>query len=337
MGQTLTNGIFLPNEGERNCYTGLEANWRALDYLIGGYNVHVADAVIHVTKADRNKWDAVTNKADASALTAHTGDGTIHVTAADKTTWNTVTSKADNNNVMHLSGNETISGAKTFTDNNMIKTSSPKVLLINTSQTGNTPPSSNAASFLRFDGGTVNNFGGVQCEFLTTSENRLTNYVYDITRVKTNTIQQRASSTTAMTIFNADLLVPINDGVTALGSSSKRWSDCQTKLINGLNLGTLSMPKLNNRLDISSYITNLSGSYNAYTPLVDGWIAIHSSDATFIRIADTDSGGTGNTTTSPTAGVLTCMMPVKANRQINVYIVCTTLASAFFIPCTGNV
>ncbi len=127
--------------------------------------------------------------------------------------------------VVHKSGNETIDGSKTFTDNNMIKTSSPKVLLINTSQTGNTPPSSNTASFFRFDGGTVNNFGGVQCEFLTSGENRLTNYVKDISTAKLNSIQQRANNTTAMTVFNADLIIPSTDGITALGSSAKRWSD----------------------------------------------------------------------------------------------------------------
>ena len=34
MGQTLPNGIYLPAEGERNCYDGLEGNWRSLDGLI---------------------------------------------------------------------------------------------------------------------------------------------------------------------------------------------------------------------------------------------------------------------------------------------------------------
>ena len=34
MGQTLPNGIYLPAEGERNCYDGLEGNWRSLDSLI---------------------------------------------------------------------------------------------------------------------------------------------------------------------------------------------------------------------------------------------------------------------------------------------------------------
>ena len=108
MGQTLTNGIFLPNEGERNCYNGLEGNWRAIDGYIGNYNVHVADTVIHVSQEDRNKWDAVTSKADASALTAHTGNTTIHVTAEDKTKWDAVTGKADASALTAHTGDSTI-------------------------------------------------------------------------------------------------------------------------------------------------------------------------------------------------------------------------------------
>lgn len=121
MGQTLTNGIFLPNEGERNCYTGLAGNWRAIDGYIGDYNVHVADAVIHVSQADRDKWDAVDDKADASALTAHTGDTTIHVTAADKNTWDAVTTKANDADVLHKSGDETKTGNLTVTELNATK------------------------------------------------------------------------------------------------------------------------------------------------------------------------------------------------------------------------
>lgn len=35
MGQTLTHGIYLPDEGERNCYSGLAANWQLLDSSVG--------------------------------------------------------------------------------------------------------------------------------------------------------------------------------------------------------------------------------------------------------------------------------------------------------------
>ena len=35
MGQTLTHGVYLPDEGERNCYNGLAANWSILDGAVG--------------------------------------------------------------------------------------------------------------------------------------------------------------------------------------------------------------------------------------------------------------------------------------------------------------
>ena len=232
---------------------------------------------------------------------------------------------------------QTISGTKTFTDDNMIKTSSPKVLLINTSQTGNTAPSSNTASFLRFDGGTVNNFGGVQCEFLTTGENRLSNYVKDITTAKLNSIQQRASSTTAMTVFNADLLAPANDGVTALGSSSKRWSDCQTKLINGLTPSSLSLPDFANRVDIAGYISNLTGATNNYTPSVNGWLYVGSNDASYLALFDTGSSGCGIRFSDGVVGEKYACIPCQANRTLGVKITCTNLAHAYFVPCQGNI
>ena len=102
MGQTLTNGIYLPNEGERNCYSGLAANWNTVDTLKGNYSLHAINVDIHVTAAEKEAWDG---KADASALTAHTGDTTIHVTAEDKQAWN---GKADASALTAHTGNTTI-------------------------------------------------------------------------------------------------------------------------------------------------------------------------------------------------------------------------------------
>ena len=50
----------------------------------------------------------------------HIADTDIHVTTADKATWNTVTSKADDSDVVHKSGNETVGGVKSFSDNTYI-------------------------------------------------------------------------------------------------------------------------------------------------------------------------------------------------------------------------
>lgn len=110
MGQTLTNGIFLPNEGERNCYTGLAGNWRAIDGYIGSYNVHIADAVIHVSQEDKAKWDAVTGKADDTDVLHKTGNETKNgELTVNKIITNNIVS-ATGNVAIHSSGsNRTVS------------------------------------------------------------------------------------------------------------------------------------------------------------------------------------------------------------------------------------
>ena len=42
MGQTLTHGIYLPDEGERNCYNGLAGNWSILDGAVGTVAEHTS-------------------------------------------------------------------------------------------------------------------------------------------------------------------------------------------------------------------------------------------------------------------------------------------------------
>lgn len=44
MGQTLPHGVYLPDNGERNCYTGLSQNWQMLDNLIGSHGDTVSFA-----------------------------------------------------------------------------------------------------------------------------------------------------------------------------------------------------------------------------------------------------------------------------------------------------
>lgn len=42
MGQTLTHGVYLPDEGERNCYSGLASNWQLLDGAVGTIAEHTS-------------------------------------------------------------------------------------------------------------------------------------------------------------------------------------------------------------------------------------------------------------------------------------------------------
>lgn len=145
MGTTLQNGVYLPNEGERNCYAGLKTNWEILDQKVadvtalqqavaGALHREIVESlpttdidpntiymILSGTSATENvyneymyvnnAWELIgtsatdlTNyytkaevdgklllKASASDLTSHTGDTTIHVTTADKNKWNNQT------------------------------------------------------------------------------------------------------------------------------------------------------------------------------------------------------------------------------------------------------
>lgn len=87
MGQTLTNGIYLPDEGEVRCYDGLASNWTTLDYIVGGYRAHVANENIHITSAERNKWDNGVTQAYVLryASVSLTALGTVAFSALDNT------------------------------------------------------------------------------------------------------------------------------------------------------------------------------------------------------------------------------------------------------------
>jgi hypothetical protein len=69
MGQTLTHGVYLPDEGERNCYSGLASNWSILDGAVGTIAEHTtalagkAPAVHTHTKADITDFPAYGNTA----------------------------------------------------------------------------------------------------------------------------------------------------------------------------------------------------------------------------------------------------------------------------------
>ena len=342
MGQTLTNGIYLPDEGERNCYTGLAANWRALDYLIGGYNVHVDDAVIHVTQADRNKWDAVTGKADSSALTAHTGDTTIHVTAEDKTNWD---GKANDADAVHKSGAETIPGAKTF------------------------------STFITSDGSsTGDEYSGTAKTNLWLMGNRDTE---EVSGVLFDTFRQNTAQGTGTHIFGISIkenavryegcrfswiwdnnlngysfsirptLQGANQAVEhCIGLSTDKWDK-----INGVSPGALSLPDLTAGVDISGYLTNAGTTTpSEYTPTVDGWLvlAISADSPAFIRVFSTagidataysernEFGSTSGGTYSRYAALT---VPCRQNDKQNIIIMPSTMGivKAMFYPCKGNV
>lgn len=294
MGQTLTYGIFLPNEGERNCYSGLAANWRAIDGLIGGYNVHVADAVIHVTQNDRDKWDAVTGK-------------------------------ANDTDVMHLTGNERSSGNKTF-EGEIISNSS---ILI-----------SNGSDFIT---GTKdkkltdkNNFN-ILNERITYNNSRNVRYTWTIYNKDPNGNLISSGVQLAISPAGQAYFYPINDNDILFGASTAYIKGIYTKLINSLTPSSLSLPSYTApRVDISGYITDLTGVGNDYIAPANGFIFVRSSDCTYINLIEYPSG-VNSSVCSPSAEDLGTFIPVNKDRKCIIQIKCTSINRAYFIPCAGNI
>ena len=588
MGTTLQNGVYLPNEGERNCYAGLKTNWEILDQKVaditalqqavaGALHREIVESlpttdidpntiymILSGTSATENvynefmyvnnAWELIgtsatdlTNyytksevdgklllKASASDLTSHTGDTTIHVTTADKNKWNNqtyvfrysstaLTASSTNSNtlldntdnlkvgdkvidssgvlfsvtaidtanstftigtalidlaqdsdVVHKSGDETVSGSKTFSDTIVLQgTTTPTVKTIsNTVQDSSTNnevisrvvrdktdehdvfsesvekySSKNVACRLivtGIDNNTtitagvrllVNPTQGTRY-FLGQSNNTMNlgsaetkwktvyayNYYYGsnavefsdkfVTTDTNQTISGNKTFSSNVNVYNSDsatdtaniilknskaergsttnigeqaiyfldkdnaqigrikcevdangvsvltldctnssdsssgirlrrtstgtFLQPVYNNGCNLGTTGNRWYDVQTRAVNNLTPSSLSLPDIDNKIDISSYITDLTGVNNEYTPTVNGWICVRSGNATKISILDSATN-IGNASISNTATYLTVMTPVVANKKVYINVVCTSLSHAYFIPCLGNV
>lgn len=63
-------------------------NRKAADASVqGNLDQHIADTVLHISAAERDKWNAKVDTADLTKINDHIADTTIHVTAADKNRW----------------------------------------------------------------------------------------------------------------------------------------------------------------------------------------------------------------------------------------------------------
>ncbi|HIE2712238.1 TPA: hypothetical protein ACXLHC_004941 [Klebsiella pneumoniae] len=104
--------------------------------------------------------------------------------------------------------------------------------------------------------------------------------------------------------------------------------------INDLNPGCLSLPDTSNAIDISGYITDLTGSRNTYTAPADGYVSILIR-GTAMRIAVTN--GVESSCQRSASGAVACYVPVVAGETVTVYAVGTSINNAMFRPCKGNV
>jgi len=391
MGQTLTNGIYLPNEGERNCYSGLAANWNAVDTLKGNYSLHAINVDIHVTAAEKETWNS---KADNSALTAHTGDTTIHVTSADKQAWdghvadavkhvtaedknkwNAVTSKADDSDVVHKSGNETVGGKKTFTDDITASKNASNMAIYLQNLTYD--PKTNGQSgvegkscginFLTSTGDPYINIAAyglsertllrLTCSYFTDSQN------VDYDSVEFSIYGNGSRSFRPRNTSNCDLGESNKKwkGVYAInyyyGSNNVEFSDKfvttdtnQTisgnktfSSINGVEPSSLSLPSGNvsDFIDISSYFSNTgTGNTNSYTASANGWIYLRLGNISGCVATILDANNNIMWGQSATGSVELLTIPILKGQTLSTQWNTSStvyVAIARFIPCQGNV
>ena len=271
---------------------------------------------------------------------------------------------AQDSDVVHKSGNETISGVKTITGTNLeFKSTSAEYGV-----------SAGDSSVIFRDKNNLQTFKIYSRVFFSGVNNNLVSFFLtqkvDDTYYASNGIQLFAITGNKNAILRPILANNNADGLSvSLGDSNRRWQyvyatnyyygannvEFSTKFvttdtnqtisgnktfssINGVEPSSLSLPDINNRIDISSYITDLTGNLNSYTPLVNGWICIQTDNSSvnnYIRCAYdvvmVKSNGNAQ------AYNLACLIPVLANTQVGIRVVCNTLESAYFIPCQGNI
>lgn len=236
--------------------------------------------------------------------------------------------KADDNSVVHTSGVETVGGAKTFSNtatfasvnvDDINAISSSAEIGVSAGNNSFKILDKNKKTISRYEGGTFSS-GMAYSYWLVNNGTDVFNGV---------TLYQPSANLAQLRPYSSTLSLQ-------LGASNRYFSDCYTSKINGLTPSSMSMPNFSGRVDITSYVSNLTGVGNEYTPPVNGWICVRSGNANKISILDSGTN-IGNTSISNTATYLTLMTPCVANRKVFINIICTSLDFAYFIPCLGNI
>lgn len=334
---------------------------------VTSYDSHIEDTDIHVTTADKNKWNNNTYvfRYSSTALVASStnnntlldntdnlkvGDKVIDssgvlfsITAIDTanstfTVGSALIDLALDANVVHTSGNENVGGNKTFS----------RCISSDGSYLGNEQSGNERTNLcLRANRDTVGQSGAYIGRF---RQNRAQGEMSggDVSFITFDFLENSVRYTRCFSMGLTDwdsegvpqtyyLTSPAGKG--SLGTSSRKWAK-----INGLEPSALGMPDLDNGVDISSYITVVANANkeSLYTPPVNGWVCVRLSRTSGSLGVLLIQGGMASSgkNIEVESGVTTAdaMLPVVGGVQVSIN---STLAdgivSAYFYPCQGNV
>ena len=363
------------------------------------YDTHIADTDIHVTTADKNKWNNQTYvfRYSSTALTASSTnsnallDNTDNLKVGDKvidssgvlfsiTAIDTANSTftigtalidlAQDSDVVHQSGNETIGGNKTFTDELTASrnTTNGAMLLQNASYDPKTNGQSGVStkSFsINFLTALSDTFGSFSCFGVgdRTLLRFTSRYFVDSQTVTEDSVEYIVYGDGTRSFK------PRSNNNTLLGESTRKWKEiyatnyyygatnvefsdkfvtsdtAQTisgnktfSSINGVEPSSLSLPVFPSQsswIDISSYITDMTGSVaNSYTPPANGYITF---SATGNQVQIFSDYGLQSKFSIQSGSIIRGYHPVLKNEPIKIYMLGTSIEFFRFIPCQGNV
>ena len=341
MGQTLSHGVYLPNEGERNCYAGLASNWQILNTAVG--NIAEKAPLVHPHGNITNDGKVGTT-ADKPLIT---GTGGVIQAGSFGNQANTFCEGNDarlsdaRTPVAHTHGKADITdlfnSANTWTGDNTFS----NTLNVQTGYTLGTLPQAESAVAL-FTGRTADSNFVTNINFYQnptrgtglrfTIRNKWDNNGYSTTGTTRNAHFELLQSTNKTAYMQWEGYVnnglyPLADNTYDLGSSSYKW-----KTLNGINPGALSLPS--NSYTGSIAITEIDrtgwvydGTVNMYSPPMDCWLSISNGGAMTVWGVNTAFGmkATDN-----------IAIPL---RQGETYTISLTHTPDFcrIYPCNGNV
>lgn len=234
---------------------------------------------------------------------------------------------ASDANVMHLSGNETVGGFKTF----------DRYIQCNGGYIGSEFSNNARTEFILRSNRDTSGQSGVCISKFRQNREQGSMSGTDTVQVSFDVLENSVRSNRLWYLNWLDWENDIPKTVEIRSLCEK--VDYRLTHINGLNPGALSLPNLNNGLDISGYITDLTGASNTnkYTPTVNGWISVGLSNAEFIELYIPSALMGGTFTKSSTNNYAQAFMPVIANKEVRISLKGASIGWAKFYPCLGNV
>ena len=322
------------------------------------YDQHIANTDIHVTTADKNRWNNQTYvfRYSSTALTASStnsnalldntdnlkvGDKVIDssgvlfsITAIDTqnstfTIGTALIDLAQDSNVVHKSDNETINGIKTFSNYVRINRSSPSIQMKSTTYSSETSSAMTIGEI-----SLLNNNGSFSTWIVHQLRDDLTK------RLCFRVYPHDNSAYKGFAFDDSCNLYPENSN-SALGTPTQKW-----KTLNGLEPSSLSLPSDRSaRIDISSYFTNTgTGNTNEYSVPANGFIFLNLLNAFAVICYSIDGTNNINYAQSyfrPADGQIYVCFPVRKNDIFRTLWTANggtiIVTSAHFIPCLGNV